>query len=213
MLEQKQTIFWDWNGTLLNDTTACVLAMNTILSSRGMNTIDEDYYRSVFNFPVKEYYKILGFDFSKESFEDLSVDFISNYNANLSSTALQPHAHEVLQFFKNKGLKQVVVSAMEQTMLLKQLKMYGVFSYFDEVNGIDDIYASSKTYLAKNYIEKHRTPVNQIVFIGDTLHDMEVAHEVGVDVILVSNGHHAHNRLQINGNRVINDLKSLLELK
>lgn len=206
----QEIIFWDWNGTLLNDTQSCVDAMNTLLHRRGRAKIDIDYYKSVFGFPVKDYYTQLGFDFSKESFEDLSVEFISNYNKNLDKAELQPFSVEVLEFFRNAGKTQVVISAMEHNMLQKQLSEFGVINYFDDVNGIDDIYASSKTYLAENYISKNNLSPDTILFIGDTLHDMEVAEEIGAEILLVSNGHHQHSRLQINGNHVINDLKSLL---
>lgn len=210
MVITQDVIFWDWNGTLLNDTQSCVDAMNILLSGRGRSQIDIDYYKSVFGFPVKDYYTQLGFDFSVESFEDLSVEFISNYHKNLGKAALQPFSIEVLEYFRRAGKTQVIISAMEHNMLRKQLIQFGVFNYFDDVNGIDDIYASSKTYLAQNYISKNRVSPNNILFIGDTLHDMEVADEIGAEIVLVSNGHHQHSRLQINGNQVIHSLKGLL---
>lgn len=207
---KHDVIFWDWNGTLLNDTEACVDAMNSMLLKRNRPKIDVDYYRSVFGFPVKDYYVNLGFDFSEESFEELSVEFISDYSKNLSSACLQPFSKELLMHFKELGKTQVVISAMEHTMLLKQLEQFGLTPYFDAVNGINDIYATSKTYLAKNYIADTNSSPKNILFIGDTLHDMEVAHEVGTDVVLVSNGHHPFSRLCVNGNKVIENLGDLL---
>lgn len=210
MLPKQEIIFWDWNGTLLNDTQACVDAMNCMLSARNSASIDVEKYQSIFGFPVKDYYQKLGFDFEQECFEDLSKEFIANYNRNLKTATLQPYAIEVLTYFKRLGKTQVVISAMEQNMLLDQTNTYGVQTYFDAIYGINDIYANSKAYLAKNYIVENKVSAKSIMFIGDTLHDMEVAEEINAQTILVANGHHSRSRLQINGNVVIANLSEFL---
>ncbi len=51
----KKVIIWDWNGTLLNDTDICVSCMNRVLKKRGLELLDVQRYREIFNFPVKIY--------------------------------------------------------------------------------------------------------------------------------------------------------------
>ena len=65
---RKNLIIWDWNGTLLSDVDACVKAMNIMLDKRKMGSIDIEFYKEKFTFPVKDYYVALGFDFNKESY-------------------------------------------------------------------------------------------------------------------------------------------------
>ena len=62
-----QHIIWDWNGTLLNDAWLFVDIMNGVLSNRKLPLITVDDYRKLFCFPVKDYYKKLGFDLENES--------------------------------------------------------------------------------------------------------------------------------------------------
>ena len=62
-------VIWDWNGTLLDDNWLCVEVMNTLLSSRNLPLLTLERYRDIFDFPVKNYYEKLGFNFKKESFE------------------------------------------------------------------------------------------------------------------------------------------------
>ena len=52
----------------------------------------------------------------------------------------------------------------------------------------------------------------EILMIGDTDHDFEVAIAMGVDCILLSHGHNCISRLQNTGAMVINDLMELSEL-
>jgi phosphoglycolate phosphatase len=204
------TIFWDWNGTLLDDAVVCVEAMNMMLGKRGKQHIDNDYYKSVFGFPVIEYYKKLGFNPSLEPFETLSHEFITNYSNCIHLAKLQPHSADILNHFRSIGKQQIVISAMEQNMLNRQLADYCLLEYFDEVRGTSNIFANGKNYLARNCILENKINSQQVLFIGDTLHDKEVADEIGAESILVSNGHQSAARLAINGNKVINDLKSLL---
>ena len=55
---------WDFNGTILDDVEAGILAVNRLLSERGLPTISgrEDYYR-VFRFPIRSYYEALALTF------------------------------------------------------------------------------------------------------------------------------------------------------
>ena len=209
---KQQVIFWDWNGTLLDDAVSCVAAMNTLLKRRNRPAINLAYYKSIFGFPVLDYYQKLGFDFSKESFEELSHEFIFHYKEHIHLANLQSYSLDVLENFRQLGKKQIVISAMEQQMLEEQLRNYGVLEYFDDFRGITDIFANGKVHLAHNYIAQNSLNQSEILFIGDTLHDQEVADQVNISSVLISDGHQTAERLRVNGNKVINNLKSLLEL-
>lgn len=203
-------IFWDWNGTLLNDVSACIGAMNKLLVHRNMPEILPKRYRQIFGFPVKDYYTQLGFDFSKDSFEDLSVEFMDGYHAMSGKNSLVDHAAEVLDYFKQQGIKQVILSAMEQKNLLDQVQHYGMEKYFDEILGIEDIFANGKTHVGEKFIQEKGIGPGEVMYIGDTLHDYEVAMELNFHPLLYSNGHQTKERLEKTGAITIESLKELL---
>ena len=64
-------------------------------------------------------------------------------------------------------------------------------SYFQNIVGLDNIYASGKSHLAKKLAEKIQSngSAGNILLIGDTIHDYEVAKEIGSECILMSHGH------------------------
>jgi len=207
-----KVIFWDWNGTLLDDVDICIDSMNAMLSRRNMKTIDFRFYTEVFGFPVIDYYMELGFDFSVESFEDLSVEFIAEYNSRVEHARLHNSVIEVLENFKNRKFKQVIVSAMEQQMLIKLLEKHSLYNYFDDVRGLENIYAGGKVHLAQAYIDEHKINPKDILLIGDTVHDAEVAKEIGSELVLFTNGHHSVVRLKAHSNFIIQDLFELINL-
>ena len=105
--------------------------------------------------------------------------------------------------------KRQVLSAYLHDNLVNILEHYNLTQYFDNIIGLDNIYAGSKTHLGLMLIEKLKLPGEEILFIGDTLHDAEVAKAMGVECILIANGHQVKETLMVNSNFVFEELKNL----
>ena len=141
---------WDFNGTILDDVQIGIESINTLLERRGLPLIkSREEYASCFMFPIVEWYKNLGFDFEKESYDDVAVEWVKEYLSRETKAGLASGVIDVLEFFKSLGVRQVVLSASELSMLKRQLSELGVIGYFDEVLGLDNIKAASKTGIAK----------------------------------------------------------------
>jgi phosphoglycolate phosphatase len=210
-LKNYTHIIWDWNGTLLNDAWLCVDVMNGMLKERDlpMKTLAE--YRELFDFPVKDYYVKLGYDFDKEPFDEVGMEFIIRYNKRQGESKLHPDVNQVLATLKAHGFSQNILSAREQNELISETKSLGVFSYFDLIRGLDDHYAHGKTDVGLHLIKEIGKVKEKILFIGDTRHDAEVAAEIGIDCILIPNGHHSEERLQHLGVPLIPSLTDLIK--
>jgi len=182
-------ILWDWNGTLFEDVDICVKVMNRLLSKRGMPKINRDYYRKIFCFPVVEYYKKLNFDFKKESFEQISVEFIEEYNKESINAGLTKGIIDILTKLNCESVRQGILSASYVNNLLEQVKRIGVKNLFDDFLGLQNIHAAGKIKIAMEWFNKAKLNPKEIILIGDTIHDYETARELNCDVILMSYGH------------------------
>lgn len=211
-MNNTNTIIWDWNGTLLDDVDICIESINELLDSRCHKTLDKKEYRQIFTFPVREYYVKAGFDFSDEPFDKVAIEFIDLYHHKLGNASLFSEAVEVLDFFKQKKYKQIMVSAMEHQSLLKSVKRLGIEGYFEKVNGIEDHFAASKITLARKILNETIQNGSKITLIGDTLHDAEVARDLGIRCLLVANGHQSYDRLKESSCQVVHDLKEIIEI-
>ncbi len=205
------TIIWDWNGTLLNDLGLCIDSINSLLKKRSLKILDHTSYKEVFSFPVKNYYEVIGFDFTKEDFEIPAKEFIDLYDSRVESCPLHLSAVEVLGFFRKNGCAQFVLSAMKQQMLEKTLKHNNIFHFFEGVAGLNDHYAVSKVERGKELLGEFGIDTKDAWMIGDTNHDFEVASELGINCVLVSDGHQSHERLKETGSEVVSSLAELKE--
>ena len=208
----KKLVIWDWNGTLLNDTAVSIESMNRMLARRGMSLLDEFRYKQIFRFPVKDYYVDLGFDFSTERYEELSVEFISNYRELQHKAGLHEGVQELLRSFHEKGLSQVILSAMERNTLISDISLRGIEGYFTAILGPEDHLAQGKTEIAERFLDTLNISPQHILMIGDTMHDFEVADLIGCECILVSQGHHSFERLVSTGTCVQKNLSDVFNL-
>ena len=114
---------------------------------------------------------------------------------------------DVLKKSREEGYSNILLSASSLVELQKQLKELDIEEYFDEVLGIDNIYAGSKVDIALNWI-KDKDP-EKCIMIGDTLHDLDVAKAMGVDCVLVAKGHQAKEILTENWDKVVDDIREV----
>ncbi len=187
--DKIRTLVWDFNGTLVDDARISVESINIMLKDRGLPGISLVKYRSLFSFPVKDYYEKAGFDFSRESFSSVGREFISIYTLLFPRARIFPEAKRLLQVFNELGIEQFVLSAMEQEMLERSIRDAGLESYFTEVSGIDNIYASSKLKNGKDLFKRRGLEGEKTWIIGDTVHDWQVAEELGCRCLLIGAGH------------------------
>ncbi len=193
-------IIWDWNGTLLDDTALCVDVLNGLLAARGRGPISIDDYRVNFGFPVVHFYEYLGFDTDGDSFADVSKAFIEAYEARwLDEVRLHPDAPEILDALTEAGLTHSILSAAHEKTLAFGVRHFGLAGHFTGLAGTDNIFALGKEARGQAWVAGLEWAPQEIVLVGDTLHDLEVARAIGTGCILLTHGHHTPERLARTG--------------
>lgn len=206
-------IIWDWNGTLLNDTWLCVEVLNGLLQRRGREPITEEDYRENFGFPVIHFYDFLGFETDTDSFQRVSHEFIADYEARwLKECILHSDVAQVLTAMSSLGLTHSVLSAAKQEALEIGIGHYGIRGHFTGLCGTDNVYAQGKVERGREWISGLHWDPSEVVVVGDTLHDYEVAEAMGTECILLAHGHHTPERLESVGKPVAHSLKELVQL-
>ncbi len=195
-MKDYKHVIWDWNGTLLDDVEIVIDAMNNLLKRRELPLLDYKTYKNIFTFPVKEYYEKLGFNFKVEQFEELATEFIAEFNSVKYRFKLFTEAENVLNYIHNMGVSQYILSASQEEELNMIVERLGITRYFKKVVGLNNHYANSKVERGKEFLSILNLKSEEIILIGDTIHDYEVACELGCDCLLISNGHQSYERLE-----------------
>ena len=200
-------IIWDWNGTLLDDTWLCVEGINKSLEKRSLQTITKEIYRKVFSFPVEDYYERLGFDFNKEPFEVAGDEFVAYYAKCFHKVKLHKQVSSALGALEIAGFSQSILSAGKQEYLDQWVKVHGLSEYFMIIRGIDNQYARGKIELGISFIKELPYEKDEIVMVGDTVHDSDVADAMGIDCLLIDHGHMGNKKLKATGRKVFSNIE------
>lgn len=199
-------IFWDWNGTIMDDVGVALDAVNQMLRERQYPLITMSRYRELMDTPVIHFYEPL-FDLEKYPFEEIAEEFQQLYR--LGNPQPYEEIPELLRLFQEQGRHQIILSSSQRQPIQDSLEHLGYQGYFDAVLGADDHFSRSKTERAQKYLQQEQILPEKCVLLGDTVHDYEVAHSMGMDCILLSCGHDDRNRLEKCGCKVCASLQEL----
>jgi phosphoglycolate phosphatase len=161
---------------------------------------------------VSDYYKKAGVDFNKHNWDEVAMEFISNYRKNVVGAKINYDATAILKYLSEKNIRQFILSAMEQEFLTETVGQRLDHNIFEEIVGLNNHYAHTKVENARLLVDKLGLSKNEMLIIGDTLHDYEVAESAGIRCVLYSGGHQSRKRLESSGSMIIDSLDEVREL-
>ncbi|MEE0060137.1 MAG: HAD family hydrolase [Acutalibacteraceae bacterium] len=206
--KKYECVVWDWNGTIVDDVNASLLSVNDMLIKRNLPIITMAQYHEYLDTPIYKFYEHI-FDLSEITFDVIQTEFNLGYNKHIPEKPLNKGAIRLMQALKEIGVKQVIVSSSSQEIVQNGAEKYGVAEYMDYISGSSDNFVGSKVERAVGVISRFADDYSKVVVIGDTLHDCQLANEIGADCILLSTGHQSKEDLQTTGKPVIDSLEEL----
>jgi phosphoglycolate phosphatase len=187
-------VVFDWNGTLLDDVGLAVRSVNSVLAKHGRPAIDLEHYRRHFTFPIRDFYQRLGFDFSALTFEAVMTDYLGLFDREVLRCSLHRGVTELLARLADAGVQCSILSASHSATLQSSLRHFGLERHFLHRVGLPDAQAQGKLALAHELQRSLAVPCGQVLYVGDTLHDVEVANALGWRCLVIPNGHQCRSR-------------------
>jgi phosphoglycolate phosphatase len=202
-LAGKTHVIWDWNGTLLDDLEMTIDIVADVTEANIGRRLGREEYLETFRFPIREYYQELGFDFAKVSFEELSHAFVARFEERVKGCELFAGTRELLDELRSRRVRCSILTAAQEDNVKALLGHFGIDGFFENVYGLGNPYARSKIDRGRQLLELIDEPRAELVLVGDTDHDFEVGHALGIDVVLLTEGHQSRTRLERVHSRVV----------
>jgi len=189
-----KNIIFDFNGTIIDDAITVLNVFNQLCEKEGLPQTDIKEYKENFCFPAIKYYILHGF--TCDNFGPLADDFQSTYRKVwYRDDILFPGVVETLKELKKLGYRLFILSATQKWFLDEQVGQLGLTNLFEEIVGTDNNHGASKVAFGEKFIAEKGLEKNETVMVGDTEHDFEVAHALGIKCILTTAGHCTRERL------------------
>src|SRR5690606_2302130 len=123
---------------------------------------------------------------------------------------------DVLRELKQKGYNLQIVSSNSVPIIAHFLNRHKIEHYFDSVHGNVGLF--SKAQSLKKIIRKNKYNIDDCLYVGDELRDVEAAHKIKLKIIAVTWGFNGHKlleqakpqRLAINPKQLVKYIQELL---
>lgn len=203
-------VFLDFNGTILDDFDLCFEILNELCRKYGVKEVDKKTYRNIFGFPVQDYYVKVGFDFNKIPYKDINIYFMGEYGKRWAKeTKVFKNFAKYIKKIKADGIKVYIITATRKELLEEQLKFFEIYDLFDGFAACDNDLGKGKIEYSKDLIIEKNINVKKAVFMGDTLHDYEVATHLDMKCLLFTKGHNSKEKLKTTNSKLINSYREL----
>ena len=204
-------VFWDWNGTIVDDCFVFVDILNCLLKENDLPFVSQKTYKQEFCFPIDSFYKKINLYNNEHFFNKINLRFKALYKEKMFLPLIKKDVVSVLSLLQSVGAKQYIVSAQNHKILINLLDYYGLSHYFDGAFGVDNHVAEGKDLIALELKKKLYNKNKKFYFVGDTSLDFKVAKKIKATPLLVSWGHYNKERLllMLNKNFVFNKTSDL----
>ena len=193
---------FDWNGTILSDTTAAWKAGNKCLELFQIKPISLKHYRDTFTFPIIHFYVKNGCsvdDVIKKQNE--TAVFQENYEALAKNARSRIGARRLLKWLKTNGVSCIILSNYQTNKIQEQLARLGLEEYFHyvsahECDGSTILHKTTKTGRLSDFMVKRGYKPSETVIIGDSMEEPEIARDLGLTSIGITDGCISRARLK-----------------
>ena len=98
---------------------------------------------------------------------------------------------------------------MNNLLKRRNLPLLDIEKYFITIAGLNNYYANSKVERGKVLLTGLGLEPDEVLLIGDTVHDYDVSKEIGCDCLLICNGHQSYQRIS---NCDTNIIKTIIDV-
>ena len=205
-------IIFDLDGTLIEAYGAIYLGLKEVFERSGREIFP---YEDLKHYLQADLESTLHQFFSPEETQKNIPIMRNKYEeVYLSHTHFLDGAKEALDMFYKCGMILGVASNKFGRFSRMALNHLGVSSYFKSVIGAGDV-PRNKPFpdMIHAALGEMKLSPEEVVFVGDTLTDIDTGKEAGVDVYALPTGFHARQELsQKKPKRILRNLKELTDL-
>ncbi len=198
----KKLVVFDWNGTLLADTRACMAADNHVLETFGGTPVSLKQYRDTMIIPAINFYVKHGCNREKlvNNSQRLGEVFHSFYEPRAAKCRSRKGARALLEWLSKNNIQSIVLSNHTTEGINFQLKRLKINKYISEVIANSSLDNSMKKRNKKEkleqYLLQHNYQPTEAIIIGDSMEETEIGKSLSIESVAISEGYYSTARLK-----------------
>ncbi|MDR3047264.1 MAG: HAD hydrolase-like protein [Bacteroidales bacterium] len=187
-MKNYKLIIFDLDGTLLDTTNGVVESVIYTVRQLGLPEFTYKEYLSFIGPPIPNSFSNR-YELAGEDLKHAVTIFRDKYYENtLFEAEPYPHIFDVFTYFKNNDIHTAVATYKVEYAALKVLQHFHFDDYTDIIFGADTENRLSKSDIIMKCVHKFNYPKEQVLMIGDTMHDAKGAENLDIDFLAVTYG-------------------------
>jgi phosphoglycolate phosphatase-like HAD superfamily hydrolase len=186
----EHLVVFDWNGTMLADTSACLHATNTVLEKLGIAKVTRAHYQHHYTMPIAHLYHALGVDpeLLNSRADEINPLWHETYSA--AQIRLRRGARTMLQSLRFTPCDALILSNYVVNRIEEQARKLGVREHFRNIIAFEAGDAAfrqrGKGARLKEYLRHH--PIKSGIIVGDSEEEVEIGRELGLTTVAITDG-------------------------
>lgn len=189
MKNKYSLIILDLDGTILNTSKGIFDSINYVIETMNLEKIDDSILKKFIGPPVFDSFKNYCGLNKDRAMEATKLYRKYYWEKGMFEAEIYDEVEEFLKTLKNKNIKLAVATLKREDQAIAILKHFNLYDKFDIVVGVDEANTRKKKdtiLIAMNELQCKSK--DEVLMIGDTLHDFEGAEKAGVDFAGITYG-------------------------
>lgn len=187
LLADKSLIIFDWDGTLMDSIGLIVEAMHVAAQAQGFTTSDEAV-KGIIGLSLMRGIEILFPNSTDEQRQTLQADYAEYYIANSHKTPFFTGIEAMLQTLIEQGRQLAVATGKKRAGLDRVLTASASHKYFVSSRCADESGSKPDPQMLLDILQETGHSIADAVFIGDSIHDIQMAQALNMTSIAVNYG-------------------------
>lgn len=190
----KKYVFWDWNGTLLDDANVVLSCINVSLGRFSCAPLTMRAFQNIQVDSLRDFYHAVGVPENKldDALERERDIFHDHYEPKADSVPLRDGAARLLNRLSSNEVSSVILSNHIVDPIERLLKRHDIRKHFDDVlafaNRAAQFREIDKGKRLRRYLNDNKVSYSQAIIIGDTTEEIGIGRDMGLVSIAITGG-------------------------
>jgi phosphoglycolate phosphatase len=193
--KQFELLVFDWDGTLMDSASAIAASLQAACRDLDLPVPSEEQARYVIGLGLDDAMSHILPGLDPARYQEVRSRYRFHFMERDAGTALFPGAAETVTALHASGFLLAVATGKSRRGLDRALAATGLKSYFHATRCADEGHAKPHPGMLLGLMEELGVLGDRTLMIGDTTHDMEMAHAAGVSRLGVAYGAHGKQDL------------------
>ncbi|HEX8962166.1 MAG TPA: HAD-IA family hydrolase [Rhodocyclaceae bacterium] len=196
MAKRFELIIFDWDGTLMDSAALIVDSVQSAARDLGLAVPSDERARHIIGLGLVDALRYAMPDLTPDRYQEAAERYRYHYLARDHQLSLFEGALDLVAELARAEHFLAVATGKSRVGLNRAFADSGLGSYFRASRCADECHSKPHPQMIEELMAEFGVAPHRTLMIGDTVHDLQMAKNAGVEALAVSYGAHPRRQLE-----------------